>query len=268
MNHLENTNRPFYLAFTVALSLLLSVGCSYEPPENYEQLTPIEQSIAKQSRWSKDRKKDSSRKPKEILALSGVKSGDRVVDLLGGGGYYSELFSHVVGDDGEVYLQNNSLFLRFSEKEMEKRLANNRLPNVKRLDSEYADMQLPNDIDLMFLGLCFHDFYVPRDDPIITPDAESMFEQIRKAMKPGGKILVIDHAAADNTGKTAAPTLHRIEREFVTEEFSRQGFQLESGSEILANSEDDHSLIIWNEDIMGNTDKMVFLFSYPGPKSE
>ena len=40
-------------------------------------------------RSAEDTKRDSTSKPAQIINFVGVKSGDKVLDLLGGGGYYT-----------------------------------------------------------------------------------------------------------------------------------------------------------------------------------
>ncbi|MEZ5503792.1 MAG: hypothetical protein R3E50_14445 [Halioglobus sp.] len=46
-----------------------------------------------------------------MLAL---KPGDRVADIWGGGGYYSELMASVVGETGEVLLVNNLVYSQYA----------------------------------------------------------------------------------------------------------------------------------------------------------
>ncbi len=55
-------------------------------------------------RTDADLKQDATRKPAQVIDFVGVKKGDKVLDLLAGGGYYSELLSRAVGDKGEVTL--------------------------------------------------------------------------------------------------------------------------------------------------------------------
>jgi predicted methyltransferase len=47
---------------------------------------------------------DARRKPGEIIAFSGAKPGDKVVDLFPGSGYFTKIFSKVVGPKGQVYM--------------------------------------------------------------------------------------------------------------------------------------------------------------------
>lgn len=221
---------------------------------------PYRQAVFSWGRSVKDFRADRRRKPTEILRFSGVRQGLNVVDLLGGNGYYTELLSHVVGPQGRVYLQNNSLFLRFSTEGLEKRLRNGRLQNVVRIDSEFADLGLPNEVDLIFMGLCYHDIYVPREDPVIMTSREEFFPQIHDALKSGGRVLVIDHAAEPGSGTSASSWHHRIAEDYAIADFQRAGFRYLGKSEILRNPEDDHVLRIWDEKIRGKTDRFVLLF--------
>ena len=50
-----------------------------------------------------DRARDANRKPAEIVAWAGLKPGDKVADMLPGGGYFTRIFSKVVGPKGVVY---------------------------------------------------------------------------------------------------------------------------------------------------------------------
>lgn len=247
--------KVFSLASTALISLSLS-SCS----ENIAEMPLNKQSLYQPNRYTKDKENDKTRYPQAILDLSTVKPGNRVLDLLGGGGYYTELFNYIVGDTGKVYIQNNSLFLRFSKKELDKRLINNRLKNVIRLDTEFANMKLPSDIDLIFIGLSYHDIYVPRDDPTIMTSREEFFPQIYAALKPGGKLLITDHAAKIGSGKTMAPSLHRIDEQWAIKDIESAGFKLIATSDVLRNPKDDHTLDIWKKKFYHKTDRFVHLY--------
>ena len=247
-----------HVVYTAALSLSLN-ACT----ENLENMSIQEQSLHQPNRFSGDESSDKARKPLTILEMSGIRPGSKVIDLLGGGGYYTELFNYIVGNEGHVYIQNNSLFLRFSKKELDKRLKNGRLRNVTRIDSEFADMKLPQNVDLMFIGLSYHDIYVKRDDPVIMTSREEFFPQIYAAIKPGGKLLIIDHAAKIGTGKTLAKKLHRIDEEWAIKDIESAGFKLIKTSDALRNPNDDRSLDIWKKKFYHKTDRFIHLYEKP-----
>lgn len=251
-------NTSYTFLRTTILSLFL-IGCS----EDLENMTIFERSIHQPDRFSDDKSRDKNRKPLGILELTNVKSGMKVIDLLGGGGYYTELFNYIVGDTGKVYIQNTTLFLRFSKEELEKRLTNNRLKNVIRLDSDFADMKLPKDADVMFIGLSYHDIYVKRDAKFLTTTREEFFPQIFSAIKPGGKLVITDHAAKDGTGTSLTTKLHRIDEEWAIKDIESAGFKLVTSSDLLRNPKDDRSLDIWKKQFYHKTDRFVHVYEKP-----
>src|SRR5208337_1810827 len=59
--------------------------------------------VADPNRPAADKDRDANRKPVETLEFTGVKPGDQIAELLPGGGYFTRLFSKVVGTTGHVY---------------------------------------------------------------------------------------------------------------------------------------------------------------------
>jgi len=240
-------------------TIMFVMGCA----KDIEGMSVEEQSIHHSDRYADDKARDKSRKPLDILRFSGVTQGQVVIDLLGGGGYYSELFNYIVGEQGKVYLQNNSLFLRFSQEELATRLDGARLKNVVRIDSEFADMKLPADVDLIFIGLSYHDIYVPREDPVITANRAEFFAQVTAALKPGGALLIIDHAAEPGTGIDTTAKLHRIDEDWARQDIESAGFEFEAALDVLRNPDDNYQLDIWKKGIMRKTDRFIHLYRKP-----
>jgi len=258
MTKTSKLKKLFYLLPVMAITACGDRISGSKVPESIYKLA-----VDARSRSVDDRKDDARRLPAEILTFSNVQPGMIIVDFLGGDGYYSELFNSIVGPSGAVYLQNNSLFLRLSDGRLEKRLEGGRLQNVLRLDSEFADLRLPENVDLIFMGLSYHDIYVPREDPVIMTSREEFFPQIWAALRPGGKILIIDHAAEPGSGSSAAAGLHRIAEDYAVKDLTDAGFELIGTLNSLRNSDDDYSLDIWDEKVFRKTDKFVLLFEKP-----
>lgn len=251
-----------FAGFCIGLVALLSplAACTDHPAG---ELDIYGQAVANKDRSWADRRRDKLRKPDRVLRFSNLQPGMTAVDLMGGGGYYAELMSYVVGPSGRVILQNNKLFLQFSTEEMEKRLRNNRLPNVERLDSQFSDFELPTDVDLIFLGLSYHDIYIKRSDPVKTTSREEFFPQVWDALKPGGRVLVIDHAAKPGTGIETTEALHRIAEDFAIADWQEAGFTFLGSLDVLRNPDDDHTLRMREDAIRGKTDRFVLLFEKP-----
>jgi len=207
-----------------------------------------------------DRWDDNRRQPAEIIRFAGVQPGMRVADLFAGGGYYSEILSRAVGDAGQVYLQNNSLFLRSSGDQLSERLKRNRLSNVTRVDSEFAALDLPSGLDQVFMVLSYHDIHVPREDPAIMTNPAVFFPQLKAALKPGGRVLIVDHAAMPGSGTSTTAELHRIDEASVEEDFRRAGFELVGKFEGLRNKTDNYEVDVWDDEVRGHTDRFVHLY--------
>ena len=63
----------------------------------------VEAAVHDPARVPDDVMRDSVRKPADLVAFSGVKPGDKVVDFMPGGGYYTRILSPLVGAKGHVY---------------------------------------------------------------------------------------------------------------------------------------------------------------------
>src|SRR5262245_65875805 len=87
----------------------------------------IAAAVAAPERSAKDRERDARDKPAELLAFAGVKPGMKVADVFGGGGYWSEIFSHAVGPTGSVTLVNNEGYANFAKDDIKASLDGERL---------------------------------------------------------------------------------------------------------------------------------------------
>ena len=211
------------------------------------------------SRSNGDIVRDKTSKPHQILAFSGVKKGDQVLDLLGGNGYYSELLVNIVGSEGEVLLHNNKAYIPFVGKSLTDREDAGGLDKVARLVSESGDLQLgQNKFDLAILVLGYHDFFYHEHNWSFPVD--DVMPQLIASLKPRGKFLVIDHSAKTGAGIDDAKTLHRIEDSFVKQDLQKRGFKFIKESQILRNTKDNRDLKVFDQKIRRQTDRFVYLF--------
>jgi predicted methyltransferase len=171
-----------------------------------------------------DRKDDAKRKPAEFLGFAQVRPGMQVLDVAAGGGATSELVALAVGDKGTVYAQT----AKESDK-LKQRLAANPQPNLKPVVAPY-DNPVPAGtppLDLVIINMSYHDI-------ANTPtDRAAMNKALFTALKPGGKLLIIDNAAKAGAGTSATKTLHRIEEATVIEEATKAGFSVDARSDYL-----------------------------------
>ena len=217
--------------------------------------------IASDTRSEEDRARDAGRKPAEVLEYLGVEAGMSVIDIMAAGGWYTEVLSHAVGDDGRVAAQNPDFILQFrdgaNDKALNARLDGNRLPNVVRLDKNFSAMSADDgQFDVAISALNFHDIY-NRDG---ADAAVAMMRSIKAVLKPGGVFGVVDHAGVAGADNAA---LHRIEQSKVVESARAAGLEIAGESDVLAVSSDDHSQMVFAEGVRGRTDRFVVKLRKP-----
>jgi predicted methyltransferase len=220
-------------------------------------------------RMPDDGKRDAARKPKEMLAFFGVAPGMKVLDVFTGGGWYAELEARVVGSAGEVWAQNPPEYLkRFGDKDIVARLANNRLPNVRRIDRSIGAMELPKEyFDGVVVNDVFHDiFWLTKDDRGAV-HVDGVVRQLFEATRKGGFVAIVDHSAPAGTGDTFARDIsgqHRIDEALVKQLMLAAGFKLDRESQALRNPADDRTKPFFAPEMKGiNTDKFALRFVRP-----
>lgn len=215
--------------------------------------------FVKGQRSSQDLLRDSGSKGPEIVNLVNLKSNMTVLDILGGGGYYSEIINEKLGKNGKVFLHNNQAYMPYVEKELNARLEGNRLENVVRWDRETDNLEFKKQsFDVIFFVLGYHDMYHTTEGWTINKD--DLLKQLSDSLKKGGKLLVIDHSAIEGTGTEYSQEMHRIDVKYVKKEVKSKGFKLVKQSNILSNPKDDRMSSPFSKEMRRKTDRFVLLF--------
>jgi predicted methyltransferase len=221
---------------------------------------PVARAVANAQRSEMDRLRDARDKPAEVLSFIGVHSGMKVADVISGSGYWSELMSYVVGPKGQVIAHTVKTYEQWTADVRKARFADGRLTNVMPLSQELPDLDFGNEsLDLILMVMVYHDIYY-RSSIWTPPNRDDFFRRIRAALKPGGILAVIDHAALPGTESSAAQGLHRIDEAFAKFDIERAGFALQAESDVLRNPGDDRTLNVFDGGIQGHTDRFVLRF--------
>jgi predicted methyltransferase len=195
---------------------------------------------------------DASRNPAQFLPFTGVAPGMIALDVSAGAGYTTQLLALSVGPEGKVYAQRQQ-----PGDALTKRLADRPQPNIVPVYQSFED-PVPADaprLDLVTIVNNYHDIvYLPID-------RAKMNQRLYAALKPGGRLVVVDHSAKPGTGTSVAKALHRIDEAVVVAEFTRVGFVLDAEGQFLRNPSDTRDISSGDGQVM--TDKFVLRFVRP-----
>jgi len=149
-----------------------------------------------------------------IVAALDLRPGMTVADVGAGTGAFSVLLAAQVGKEGRVIAQDVAPeFVRG----IEARARRENLPQLQALLGGERDARLPEaSVDLVFTCDTYHHFEYP----------QAMLASLRQALKPGGRLVVIDYERIP--GRSSAWVLGHVRagRETVIAEVEAAGFRL------------------------------------------
>jgi len=222
----------------------------------------VSAAVADAARPAADKERDAGRKPAQSVAFAGIKKGDKVVDVMPGRGYFTRIFSKVVGDSGVVYAATPSPRPNAPAGAPDPAAGANAIAaeykNVKVVPGTLPNLTVPEPVDVVWTSLNYHDIRNQPNDGYVTFN-----KAVFAALKPGGTYIVIDHAAAPGSGTRDTQTLHRIDPEAVKQDVTAAGFKFEGAGTFLKNDKDPHTARVHDETIRGQTDQFILKFVKP-----
>ncbi|WP_293898153.1 methyltransferase [Phenylobacterium sp.] len=223
---------------------------------------PIAQALADPSR-AEDVARDGLRHAAELLSFMEVRPGQKVADLIPGGGYFTRLLSKVVGPKGKVYAVFPKEYLSEGDGEVKKlqaQAADPKWANIIVIVEPAAAFAAPERLDMVWTSQNYHDY----PDKFMGPtDPKLLNAAVYKALKPGGLFVIVDHAAQVGSGLRDTETLHRIDEATVKAQVLAAGFEFVGESPVLRNPEDARTLLVFDKAIRGKTDQFAFKFRKP-----
>jgi ubiquinone/menaquinone biosynthesis C-methylase UbiE len=163
--------------------------------------------------WLERAERENEERPSMAVRLLGVKPGMTVADVGCGSGYYTELLSRYVGEQGKVYavdIQPGMLTL------LRERMRKKRLGNVVPVLGEEADPKLPEEsFDLILMVDVYHEFSAPQE----------MVRRLRRALKKDGRLVLLEFRKED----PAVPIReeHKMSVQEARAEIEPEGFRFE-----------------------------------------
>jgi len=170
-------------------------------------------------KWSKifdDPARDAWQKPAEVIAALKLSPDAVVADIGSGTGYFAVRLARAV-PNGKVYGADVAPDM---VKFLNDRAARENLANLSSHAAGDNGPNLPAPVDLALLVDTYH--HIPR--------RSRYFEQLKAALRPGGRIAIIDFRLDSPTGP---PVEHRIPPEQVKAEMERAGYGLAEQPDFL-----------------------------------
>ena len=239
----------------IAAGLLLA-GAAH-PAEARPPSRAILAAVADSARPAEDVARDAARKPAEMVAFAGIRPGQRIVELIPGGGYYTRILARAVGPRGHVYAVVTPGFQQRPGAMDRLRASLAAYPNVEIVVSDLTALTVTQPVDLVWTSENYHDLH---NGP--TANVAGVNRAVFGVLRRGGIYYVEDHAAP-GTGTSATSTLHRIDPQAVRDEVRAAGFVPAGESTALANPADPHSARANDPSIAGHTDKFAMRFRRP-----
>jgi FkbM family methyltransferase len=168
--------------------------------------------------WLEREEREMEENTSLLLKNLAVKPGMVVADIGAGSGYHSALLSKMVGT-GKVFAVD-------VEPEMiaylNQRIKQEKLLRIVPVLSTEQKVSLPeNTIDMMLLVDVYHEFSFPYE----------MALSMRAALKPGGKLVLVEFRAEDLT--VPIKTIHKMSEVQAIKEFKAAGFAFDKNIDNL-----------------------------------
>ena len=230
---------PAFRSLALVLSLLASMTVAVPVPADsappgigvYQQTPPSRDGIGKRymgreishvmghqgARWLERPERERQERTDLLISELGLRPTDIVADIGAGTGYFVFRISPLVpqGQVLGVDIQQEMLDM------MESRAAGT-VDNVSTVLGTITDINVPdNSVDLILLVDAYHEFSHPREM------GRSMF----RALKPGGRIALVEYRAEDPT--VPIKPLHKMSQEQAIREMAALGLRWVATSDRL-----------------------------------
>lgn len=239
----------------------------------------LKAAIASKDRTPANVARDSARHPYETLTFFGIKPNMTVVELIPGGGWYTEILAPYLSKDGKLIAAGES---PKSANDGARRYADNFTKKLAAKPAMFAKVQrgvfeppreynyaAPGSVDMVVTFRNIHNWTGAGNEKVAE-----IFKTVHTALKPGGIFGVVDHRMpADKQVKADSGYLHEAD---VIKMIEAAGFKLVAKSEVNANPKDtaDHPKGVWtlppvlaNGDVdrdkyvaIGESDRMTLKF--------
>ena len=246
------------------LILPLVLGCSLaSAPLLADSLSDkVAAAMKSEQRSDKDKARDKNRKPVETLAFFGIRDNMKVLELIPGGGWYTQLLAPALRDKGELFVAIGTR--RISDKLLKQ-------PGFDKVKVLSPDTAFQRNVEKKAFDLNEIKFGRSDMDAVLTfrnyhnftkESRMAMNDAAFKALKPGGIYGVVDHTRRhmqqrnNENGRRVDPVL-------AIKEILEAGFEFVDYSTLHYRPDDELRYEVGRKTVTGNTDRFTLRFRKP-----
>ena len=155
--------RPISVALSLLLALPVVAAAQVSYPHSGAIAAAVQKGVDDPAR-APDKADDARRKVARVMTFAEVKPGQKVLELIPGSGYWTRVFSAIVGPQGHVYTVWPEEMAKFDGKSLatwQQLVATPHYANVSLLQQPAAQLSAPVPVDLVFTSQNYHDYHDP-----------------------------------------------------------------------------------------------------------
>jgi ubiquinone/menaquinone biosynthesis C-methylase UbiE len=159
--------------------------------------------------WLDRPEREDEEQPAKVIEALELKGGEVIADLGAGSGYFTFRLAPKVGEKGRILaveIQDEMIA------ELKKRIDKNKVTNVETIKCTGSDPKLPEaGVDIVLMVDVYHEIAFPYE----------VMTAIRKALKPGGRVVFIEYRKEDP--KVPIKEVHKMSIEQLKKEMAIVG---------------------------------------------
>jgi len=159
--------------------------------------------------WLDRPEREDEEQPAKVIEALELKGGEVIADVGAGSGYFTFRLAPKVGEKGKILaveIQDEMIA------ELKKRIDKNKVTNVETVKCTESDPRLPEaGVDIVLMVDVYHEIAFPYE----------VMTAIRKALKPGGRMVFIEYRKEDP--KVPIKEVHKMSIEQLKKEMAVVG---------------------------------------------
>jgi len=161
-------------------------------------------------------------KANEILKTLNIQPGQTIADIGSGGGFFTFLFSQLVGHKGRIYaIDTNQDFLEF----INTQAAKQGIVNITTVRATEQAIPLPtHSIDLVFVRNVYHHLQ----------NRTQYFSEAKQLLTSEGRIAIIEFSQQGSKFSFHRRCGHNVPKEIIIEEMTNAGYTVSASFDFLS----------------------------------